>query len=114
MIIIILLCHIIIIVIMHGVRSASTMRMVSFHITPPESFNFTQDDWPKWIRHFERYRQGSGLKSKAEEHKVNALIYIMGDKVDNILCSFSLKDSVKKIYNTVRVNSTATLSHSEM
>ena len=59
--------------------------MASFHISPPESFNFTQDEWPKWVRRFERFLQGLGLKSKSEEHQVNALIYIMGDKADDIL-----------------------------
>ena len=86
---IVLLPHniIVVVTIMHGVRS---VVMVSFHISPPEGFNFTQDKWPKWIRRFERYRQGSGLKSKSEENQVNALIYIMGDKADDILCSFGL------------------------
>ena len=76
--------------------------MASFHISPPESFNFMQDEWPKWVRRFERFRQGSGLKSKSEEHQVNALIYIMGDKADDILCSFGLSEDEKKVYNTVR------------
>ena len=76
--------------------------MASFHISPPESFNFTQDDWLKWVRRFERYRQGSGLKAKSKEHQVNALIYIMGDKADDILCSFGLTEDEKKVYTTVR------------
>ena len=75
--------------------------MASFYISPHESFNFTQDDWSKWVRRFERYRQGSGLKAKSEEHQVNALIYIMGDKADDILCSFGLTED-EKVYTTVR------------
>ena len=39
------LYYIIIITIIHGVRSAST-GIASFHISPPESFNFTQDTLP--------------------------------------------------------------------
>ena len=76
--------------------------MASFHISPPEIFNFTQDDWPKWARRLKRYRQGSGLKAKSEEHQVNALIYIMGDKEDDILCSFGLTEDEKKVYTIVR------------
>ena len=49
-----------------------------------------------------RFRQGSGLKSKSEEYQVNALIYIMGDKADDILCSFELSEDEKKVYDTVR------------
>ena len=76
--------------------------MASFPISPPEGFNFIQGEWQKWIRRFERYRQGSGLKSKSEEHQVNALIYVMGDKADDILCSFGLTEDEKKVYNTVK------------
>ena len=88
-----------IVTIIHDVRR---VVMASFHISPPEGFNFTQDEWPKWIRRFKRYHQGSGLKTKSEEHQVNALIYIMGDKADDILCSFGLSEDKKKVYNTVR------------
>ena len=56
--------------------------MSSFPISPPEGFNFIQDDWPRWIRRFKRFRKGSGLQSKSEENQVNALIYVMGDKLD--------------------------------
>jgi len=48
------------------------------------------------------YHQGSGLKVIFEEHQVNALIYIMEDKADGILCSFGLTEDEKKVYNTVR------------
>ena len=75
--------------------------MVSFHISLPESFDFTQDNWLKWIRRFEKYHQGSGLKCKPEEHQVNTLIYIMGGKADDIPCLFSLTDA-EKVYNIVR------------
>ena len=61
-----------------------------------------QDDWPRWIRRFERFRQGSGLQSKSEESQVNALIYIMKDKVDDVLHSFSLSTEEKKVYKTVK------------
>ena len=46
-------------------------------------------------------RGGSGLKSKSEEHQVNVPIYIMGDKADDIFCSFGLSEGEKKVYDTV-------------
>ena len=76
--------------------------MSSFPISPPEGFNFIQDDWPRWIRRFERFRKGSGLQSKSEENQVNALIYVMGDKADDILNSFGLSDDERKVYRTVK------------
>jgi len=67
--------------------------MATFPISPPESFNFlSPQDWPKWIRHFERFRIRSGLHAKSEENQINVLIYIMGDKADDILSSFGLTE----------------------
>ena len=77
--------------------------MATFQVSAPENFNFAHpDDWPKWIRRFERYRLASGLSSKSEEMQVNALIYYMGDQADDILLSFGLSDEDKKKYNTVK------------
>ena len=77
--------------------------MASFQVTAPESFNFTRpEEWPKWIRRFERYRLACGLNGKSEEMQVNALIYYMGDQADDILVSFGLSAEDKKKYNTVR------------
>ena len=76
--------------------------MASFQVTAPESFNFTRpEEWPKWIRRFERYRLACGLNGKSEEMQVNALIYYMGDQADDILISFGLSAEDKKKYNAV-------------
>ena len=61
-----------------------------------------QDDWPRWIRRFERFRQGPELQSKSEESQVNALIYIIGDKANDVLHSFGLLTEEKKVYKTVK------------
>ena len=73
--------------------------MSSFPISPPEGFNFIQDNWP---RRFERFQKGSGLQSKSEENQVNVLIYVMGDKADDILNSFGLSNDEQKVYRTVK------------
>ena len=79
------------------------MNMASYQIAPPERFNFTQpDEWPKWIRRFERFRQASGLNEKPEEGQVNTLIYSMGDEADDILTSLGLSDEEKKKYDKVK------------
>jgi len=75
----------------------------SFQISTPETCSFTNpEEWPKWIRRFERYRLASGLNNKTAEVQVNALIYHMGDQADDILTSFGLSDSDKKKYDMVR------------
>ena len=62
--------------------------MATYQITAPENFNFNRpEDWPRWVRKFERFRQASGLSEKEEASQVNSLIYTMGDAADNILSS---------------------------
>ena len=74
--------------------------MATYQITPPESFSFNRlEEWPKWIRRFERFRQASGLDTKGEESQINALIYTMGDHADDILCSFGLNEEDAKKYD---------------
>ena len=67
--------------------------MASYQIAPPETFNFARpEEWPKWIRRFERFHQVSDLSSKPEESQVNILIYSMGYQADDILRSFALSE----------------------
>ena len=64
--------------------------MATFQVTAPESFDtHYPENWTKWIRRFERFRQASGLASKSEENQVNTLVYSMGDEADDILASSS-------------------------
>ena len=77
--------------------------MTSYQITAPEPFNFTHtEEWPRWIRRFERFRQASGLVEKSEENQVNTLIYSMGDNADDIFQAFKLSVEDMKKYDTVK------------
>lgn len=51
---------------------------------------------------FERYRLASGLSGKAEDYQVNSLLYVMGNKSDNILSTLPLTDQQKAVYEDVR------------
>ena len=83
--------------------SGEAAAMAMFQWAPPEKFTFrTPQEWPKWIRRFERFRQASGLAGKGEESQVNALIYSMGTEADDILHSFHLSQEDAKKYNTVK------------
>ena len=77
--------------------------MASFQEQPPEKFSFKPEEWPKWIRRFERFRLASGLCKEDEESQVNALIYSMGDEADDILQSFSLTEANRKKYDPVKM-----------
>ena len=69
---------------------------------PPKNFSFSKpEEWPKWFRRFQRFRQASGLSDKSSESQVNTLVYTMGDAADDILSSFGLTDDEKKNYDTV-------------
>ena len=77
--------------------------MATYQITAPENFNFHRlEEWPRWIRKFERFHQASGLSEKAEASQVNALIYTMGDDTDDILSSLDLSDEDKGKYSVVK------------
>ncbi|KAL5500080.1 hypothetical protein EMCRGX_G011580 [Ephydatia muelleri] len=77
--------------------------MATYQLPAVECFDFGKPgDWPSWVRRFERFREASGLKEKEEEAQVSALIYMMGDKAEDILRSFGLKDEDKKKYKVVR------------
>ena len=76
---------------------------MAFQIAPPENFNFSSpDEWPRWIKRFERYRQASGLSDKAETSQVNALVYAMGYQAEDILTSFRLSEGDAKKYGIVK------------
>ena len=76
--------------------------MATYQIALSEKFIFSQqDEWPNWIRIFERFWVASGPKVKSEETRVNTLVYSMGTEVDVILYSFGLTDTQKKEYATV-------------
>ena len=87
----------------HGVTSGFPRTMTSFRVQLPEKFDFSrQEEWPKWSRRFERFRQASGLAKDEEESQINMLIYAMGDQADDILNSFKLSITQLKQYHTVK------------
>lgn len=75
----------------------------SYQIRPPEPFDFTKpNDFERWVRHFERYRVASNLAQASDRQQVNTLIYCMGDKGDDILCSLSMTTEEREKYETVQ------------
>ncbi|UYV60281.1 K02A2.6-like [Cordylochernes scorpioides] len=71
-------------------------------IAAPEGFNFGKpNEWPIWFKRFQRYRIASGLSEKSENEQVNALIYIMGNKAEEILTLFNLSEAQINDYKLV-------------
>jgi len=74
-----------------------------FSIQAPEQFNFNNpDQWPNWSRRFERYRLASKLTNEEEKNQVNTLMYLLGDKADDILTSFQLSEEDSAKYKVVK------------
>ena len=75
----------------------------SFQVAPPDSFVFTKpNEWPKWIRRFERYLLASGLDGKPDAMQVNALVYAIADEADDIMAGFGLTEEEREVYQTVK------------
>ena len=84
-----LLCScFVIIIILHGVRSG--IIMASYRLLPPEPFDFKRpDEWQKWKRRFEQFREASGLSGEEDKKQINTLLYSMGEDTEDTLASIS-------------------------
>ena len=73
-------------------------------VKPPKPFDFTKhEEWPRWIKRFDRYRIVSGLYKQNEELQVNAFLYAMGGEAENIMSSFAVPEpSDAKKYDVVK------------
>ena len=84
-------------------NSSLETKMERFQIVPPPKFDFTKpEEWPKWIRRFERFRIASGLELQSEENQVNTLIYTMGDDAEDIVTSLRMTGKEASEYITVK------------
>ncbi|XP_068733036.1 uncharacterized protein [Montipora capricornis] len=52
------------------------------------------DMWPKWLRHFERYRIASGLQNKSNQEQVGTFLYAMGDCADDIVKTLNINEAI--------------------
>ncbi len=54
----------------------TTVPHVAPQFAPPGKFDFSNaNDWPRWMKHFERYRIALGLDKQSQEFQVNAFMY---------------------------------------
>ena len=75
-------------------------RMASYQISALDCAN--AEEWPRWIRSFERFRTASVLTDKSEESQVNTLVSSMGDATDDIVSLFGHSAEELKQYGTVK------------
>ena len=66
--------------------------MAESRINPPDAFDFRKpEEWPRWIRRFERFRSATELNEDEEQKQINMLIYIMGEEADDVYKSFTFE-----------------------
>ena len=63
----------------------------SLSVKPPKSLRF--EEWPRWVKRFERYRVISGLSKQEGALQVNALLYALGGESEDFFTSLTFYDS---------------------
>ena len=72
------------------------------NIVPPEQFNFQKpEQWARWKKRFEQYRQASALAEDGVKRQVNTLLYCMGQDSDEILQAQGVTEDELADYGTV-------------
>ena len=72
------------------------------NLQPPASFSFAKsEEWPKWKRRFEQYRQASGLTGKGELRQVSTLLYCLGPGAEEVLDTTRIFEEDKQKYDKV-------------
>jgi len=76
--------------------------MATLNIDPPKQFNFNDpDDWPRWKKRFEHFRDASGLSAAAETRQISTLLHCLGEEGDDVLSSTNITEEQLKKYDDV-------------
>ena len=84
---------------LHG--GSVNWKMATSNVNIPDKLNFSKpEEWPRWIKRFERYLSVAGITS--DDQKVNTLIYAMGPQAEDVMLMFGLAADAAKKYDVVR------------
>ena len=76
--------------------------MAEIRLQPPEPFNFRNpDDWPRWKRRFQQFREASGLDESSETKQVSTFLYCLGEESEAVLTSTNATSEERKEYKKV-------------
>ena len=76
--------------------------MAQVRLQPPEPFNFrTPDDWPRWLRRFEQFREAASLTEDSDKKQVNTFLYCLGEEAEAVLSSTNITEEERAVYTTV-------------
>ncbi|XP_064482891.1 uncharacterized protein K02A2.6-like [Ornithodoros turicata] len=74
----------------------------TFRMEPPASFNFSApNEWSTWKRRFLRFYTVSGLDRQSGQQQVDALVYILGSRAEDIFQTFNLVTSETSDFKVV-------------
>ncbi len=76
--------------------------MAQLQLKPPDPFNFkAPDNWQKWKRRFEQFREASGLSAQSPASQINTLLYCLGEEAEDVLTSTDITAANRLIYAQV-------------
>ena len=76
--------------------------MAELRLSAPEPFDFKKpDEWAKWKRRFEQFRQASKLSNESSSRQVNTLLYCLGEEADDVLTSTNPTEEERKDYTAI-------------
>ncbi|KAK3925709.1 Tudor domain-containing protein 3 [Frankliniella fusca] len=68
------------------------------NVKPPEEFSFIPSDWVDWKSGFSQYHMLAQLDRQSEEYQANSLLYIMGQRANQVVATLDLTAAEKKNY----------------
>lgn len=76
--------------------------MAQLRLLPPDQFDFRNpDDWPRWKRRFQQFREASSLTEDSAKKQVNTLLYCLGEEAEAVLSSTTITAEERDVYDTV-------------
>ena len=63
--------------------------MAQIRLQPPDPFDFRNpEDWPRWRRRFQQFREASGLGDETSASKqISTFLYCLGEEAESVLAS---------------------------
>ena len=75
--------------------------MAEIRLQPPEPFNFRNpDDWQRWKRRFQQFREASSLDESTQTKQVSTLLYCLGEEAEAVLASTNTSEEERKQYDS--------------
>jgi hypothetical protein len=76
--------------------------MAEIRLQSPNAFNFgNPDDWPRWKRRFQQFREASGLSEAGAGKQISTFLYCLGDEAESVLASTNTTAEDRQSYDRI-------------